>query len=124
MMKVVEHLLLIRFVGEDVRGSIQFCSRFIGKIRVISSNVDAAMILVCRNHYIGTKYDSVAEWLRREIANLVYFVREGSNPFGVDNILLSYVRMSLLSLLLYFFGAVLCRCCAARCYATRCYVAQ
>jgi hypothetical protein len=28
--------------------------------------------------------DDVAEWLRREIANLVYFVREGSNPFVVD----------------------------------------
>jgi hypothetical protein len=29
-------------------------------------------------------HDFVAEWLRREIANLVYFVREGSNPFEVD----------------------------------------
>jgi hypothetical protein len=29
--------------------------------------------------------DDVAEWLRREIANLVLFEREGSNPFVVDN---------------------------------------
>lgn len=31
--------------------------------------------------------DDVAEWLRRKIANLVFFEREGSNPSVVDFIL-------------------------------------
>lgn len=40
-------------------------------------------------------HDCVAEWLRREIANLVYFVREGSNPFAVVYILFCLVLLKL-----------------------------
>mmetsp|Transcript_18595 Transcript_18595/g.20070 ORF Transcript_18595/g.20070 Transcript_18595/m.20070 type:complete len:102 (+) Transcript_18595:190-495(+) len=35
---------------------------------------------------VCTHDDTVAEWLRREIRNLLEFLRAGSSPVGVDNL--------------------------------------